>query len=104
LPIFGTAKLENVKLANPEQLHQVVELAVHIAAHRHRALHLLHVGLLFEDFAGLKNSCDCCELVSWFENYKNLWALVDWKKREFPIPQSLTPNLQVFPKYSNPPC
>ena len=32
-----------------EQLHQVVELAVHVAADRHRALHRLHVHLVLQD-------------------------------------------------------
>lgn len=31
---------------DPEQLHQIVELAVHVAAYCHRAFHLLHVRLL----------------------------------------------------------
>ena len=30
--------------ADFEQLHEIVELAVHVAAHRHRTLDLLHVG------------------------------------------------------------
>eukprot|EP01136_Pigoraptor_vietnamica_P039277 Opistho-1_new@9865 len=39
--------------ANAEQLHQVVELAVDIAAHRHGASHGLHIRLLLENFARL---------------------------------------------------
>ena len=36
-----------------EELHQVVELAVDVAAHRHGAVDRLHVGLLDEDLLHL---------------------------------------------------
>lgn len=39
--------------ADAEQLHQVVELAVHVAAHGDRALDGLHIGLLDEGLACL---------------------------------------------------
>ena len=37
-----------------EELHEVVELAVDIAADGHRATHGLHVGLLNQNLAGLE--------------------------------------------------
>lgn len=41
--------------AYPEQLHQVVELAVHVTTNGHRAFHLLHVRLLRQYLLSLRN-------------------------------------------------
>lgn len=40
--------------SDPEQFHQIVELSVHIAAHRDGAFHFLHVRLLREDLLCLE--------------------------------------------------
>lgn len=42
--------------ADTKQLHQVVELAVDVAAHCHRALDDLHVRLLFQNLSRLRGS------------------------------------------------
>ena len=40
--------------ANLEQLNEVVELTVHVAAHGHRALDGLHIALLDQDLPRLR--------------------------------------------------
>ena len=58
LPINIVAHEQVVGVGSPaahsEQLDQVVELSMHVAAHRHGALHFLHIRLRFEDFRCLK--------------------------------------------------
>jgi len=42
--------------ANPEELNQIMELAVHVPAHRHRAAHRLHIGLIYKYFLRLSST------------------------------------------------
>jgi hypothetical protein len=49
----------------PEQLHQVVELAVDVAAHRHRAFYFLYVRLFRQDFFRLEQHNALRKYFSW---------------------------------------
>lgn len=52
-----------------EQLHQVVELAVHIAAYRHWTFYLLHVRLLSQNLLSLETNGKITLNYSWFEKW-----------------------------------